>query len=377
MNLDVNEIGLDQLKEYLPERLSEILDRPGDGPALIVTELPATYSPESVSPKAGEPKTLEQRLWQLVGIYYIKSGRLHDAITIFQSLYSHMLVAQDRISARVHKGMPLIHISDCYRSLNFMSLSKRYLMLTLVEDVLSQEGDLDLKYAGVTRLTAFLGMPSSEFQRYCQEIFNLYNSDPILSRYPEWILQELDQEWKTEVPALQEASTYIANSKYISFLLSQLGDRSGKPLENMADYLLSSIPGCRTMRRKRSASTEYDIVCSIDGSRPDFLSETGRYFVCECKDTIKPASYSTIAKFTRVLDSTKSNFGIIFSPNGISGRENMRYAERERIKVFQDRGIAILILDYEDFKFFADGGSFLSRLRAKYESLRLDLLEYR
>jgi len=377
MNLDVNEIGLDQLKEYLPERFSEILDRPGDGPALIVTELPATYSPESVSPKTGEPKTLEQRLWQLVGIYYFNSGRQHDAVIIFQSLYSHMLVAQDRMDTRVHKGMPLIHISDCYRFLNFISLSKRYLMLTLVEDVLSQEGDLDLKNAGVTRLTAILGMPTSEFQRYCQEIYNLYKSDPVLSIYPEWILKELDQEWKTEIPALQEASTYIANSKYVSFLLSQLGDSSGKSLENMADYLLSSIPGCRTKRRKRSASTEYDIVCSIDGARPDFLSETGRYFVCECKDTARPASYSTIAKFTRVLDSTKSNFGIIFSSKGISGRKNMRYAERERIKVFQDRGIAILILDYEDFKFFADGGSFLSRLRAKYESLRLDLLEYR
>ena len=153
MDLDVNEIGLDQLKEYLPKRLLEILDRPGDGSSLIVTELPAIYSPESVSPKAGEPKTLEQRLWQLLGINYLNLGRYHVAVTIFQLLYSHMLVAQDRMGTRVHKGMPLIHLSDCYRFLNFISLSKRYLMLTLVEDVLSQEGDLDLKNAGVTRLS--------------------------------------------------------------------------------------------------------------------------------------------------------------------------------------------------------------------------------
>jgi len=375
MNQDVNEIGSDQLHDRLPAQIAELLNRPGDGPALMALELPKVFSVESVSPMSGEPKTMEQRLWQLVGIFVLKSGGPHEAIPIFRSLYDHMLSGQEVIDARVHKGMPLVHISDCYRIMGFMALAKRFCMLTLVEDVLFYEGDLDLNKSGAVRLTQIFGMPSSEFERYVREIYSLYKSNPIASRYPEWILQELDQEWKTEIPA-QEASTYVANTRYIAVLLSQLGDRSGKSLERMADYLLSSIPGCRTIRRKRSASTEYDLVCSIEGPRPDFLSEIGRYFVCECKDTAKPASYSTIAKFCRVLDSTKSSLGVIFSPKGISGRKEMRYAERERIKVYQDRGIAILVLEAADFDYFAGGGSLISRMRAKYESLRLDLLDH-
>ena len=377
VDLDVNSIGLDELEERLPDHLAELLHRPGDGPALLVSALPEEYSPESVSPKSGEPKTLEQRLWQLVGIQILQSGRPHEAIPIFQSLYDHMLTGQGLVGGRVHKGMPLVHMSDCYRSIGFIALAKRLTMLTLVEDVMLYEGNIDLNASGASRVTAVFGLPASERDRYIDEIHSISIANAVNSYFPEWVLQELDQEWKTEIPALQEAATYVANERYIAKLLSELPDSSGKTLERLADYLLASIPGCRTQMRQRSASTEYDIICSIEGSRPDFLSDVGRYFVCECKDTDKPASYSVIAKFCRVLDSTKSAFGIIFSPKGISGRRQMRYAERERIKVYADRQIAIVVVDSSDLEYFAAGGNFIGRLRSKYESLRLDLLQFR
>jgi hypothetical protein len=238
------------------------------------------------------------------------------------------------------------------------------------------QGNIDLNASGASRVTQVFGLPASERDRYIEEIHSIATANAQEAYFPEWIMQGLDQEWKTEIPALQEASTYVANERYIEHLRLKLPDASGKTLERLADYLLASIPGCRTQIRQRSASTEYDIICSIDGPRPDFLSDVGRYFVCECKDTDKPASYSMIAKFCRVLDSTRSVFGIIFSPKGISGRRQMRFAERERIKVYQDRQIAIVVVDSEDLEYFAAGGSFIGRLRSKYESLRLDLLRF-
>src|SRR3990170_8960739 len=105
------------------------------------------------------------------------------------------------------------------------------------------------------------------------------------------------------------------------------------------------MPGCRTLRRAKSRSTEYDIVCSIDGLEVDFRSELGRYFVCECKDWDKPADFSTMAKFCRVLDSVKSRSGILFSKKGISGEGKTKDAEREQLKVFQDRGMVIVVVD--------------------------------
>jgi len=80
-----------------------------------------------------------------------------------------------------------------------------------------------------------------------------------------------------------------------------------------------------------------------------------------------------MAKFCRVLDSVKCRFGILFSKCGISGEGCTRDAEREQLKVFQDRGMVIVVVDEKDLKHVADGGNLVSLLRAKYERVRLDL----
>ena len=152
-----------------------------------------------------------------------------------------------------------------------------------------------------------------------------------------------------------------------------LGDPQGKTLERLADYVMSAIPGCRTARRVRSHSTDYDIVCSIEGPAIDFRSDFGRYFVCECKDWEDPVDFTSFAKFARVLDSVKAQVGVIFSRDGISGDEATKYAAREQLKVYQDRGMVIMVMDLDDLKFIAQGGNLVALLREKYERVRLDL----
>jgi len=143
--------------------------------------------------------------------------------------------------------------------------------------------------------------------------------------------------------------------------------------ESEAEYLLSCMPGCRTYRRQKTESTDYDVICSMEGFDVDFRSEFGRYFVCECKDWAKPADFTTIAKFCRVLDSVKSKFGILFSKKGISGQGTAKYADRELIKVFQDRGMVIVVINENDLREVAKGKNFINLLRSKYETVRLDL----
>lgn len=187
-------------------------------------------------------------------------------------------------------------------------------------------------------------------------------------------MQDLDNNWMTEFPALQEAAVYSANPRYVKHLIGQLGDASGTTLERLAEYILACMPGCRTTRRSRSHSSDYDIICSTEGLGVDFRSELGRYFVCECKDWHSPADFTTMAKFCRVLDSIKSRFGILFSKSGISGQGETGYAEREQLKVFQDRGMVIVIVQLEDLENVARGVNFINLLRAKYERVRLDLV---
>jgi hypothetical protein len=209
---------------------------------------------------------------------------------------------------------------------------------------------------------------------YAKKTFDLSKQYPAECLFPEWTLQHLDKEWMIELPEAQESLHYQISKIYFHHLIDHLGDKTGKSLELLADYLLSCIPGCRTARAARSHSTDYDIVCSIDGVDVDFRSELGRYFVCECKDWSKGANFSTIAKFCRVLDSIKAKFGILFSQSGVSGKGKAIDAERELIKVFQDRGMVIIVIDQNDLKRIEEGANFITILRVKFEQVRLDLM---
>jgi hypothetical protein len=95
----------------------------------------------------------------------------------------------------------------------------------------------------------------------------------------------------------------------------------------------------------------------------EFRSEVGRYFLCECKDWSRPADFSALAKFCRVLDSTKTKFGILFSKNGITGTARTTDAERELLKVFQHRGVVIIVITDADLRQVMRGGNFITILR--------------
>ena len=103
------------------------------------------------------------------------------------------------------------------------------------------------------------------------------------------------------------------------------------------------MPVCRARMRSRTGSTDYDVVCAVEGAGLDFRSELGRYFICECKDWNTKADFTAMAKFCRVLDSAKCSFGILFSKNGISGEGTATDAEREQMKVFQQRGMVVVV----------------------------------
>jgi len=359
-----------ELVEKLPAKsLLLLYDR--DGPAKFAEHLPSIFKPNEVAEQSNA-----QRAWELVGLYYLNQKRLYEALSIFSLLYDQILLTQETEGNWYHKGMPLCWISDCYLYMGFRIHAKRYIMLTLCEDAIRWKGNIPIETTGVYfRLIWRYGLSDSEFKRYSKLAFELYQEYPSEAVFPEWILQRLDTRWMTDFPDPKEVSMYTINSRYVNNLISKPRDMTGKTWEKLAEYLLSCMPGWRTNWRKRSGSSDYDIICSIDGFDVDFRSEFGRVFVCECKDTVMPADYTTIAKFCRVLDSIKSRFGIVFSRWGISGQGKTLYGEREQLKVFQDRGMVIVVVDEDDLRRVANGENFINLLRTKYERVRLDLRE--
>ena len=363
---------VDEIKQKVPGELQEYLIA-RNGAAILCKKLPEFFKPEQIINPSDE-----QRVWELIGLYYFSQDkpRNFEAMNIFLALYQHMLEGQEQSGKQVHKGMPLLWAEECCAMSGYAVLRKRYLMLALCEDAIRGSGVISPENTGVYfRLVWRLGMNDTLLKRYAEECNRLATTNPREAWHPEWTLQHLNQDWMTEFPTPAEANIYIANTFYVNKLLNSLGGPDGTALEQLAEYIMLCMPGCRTSRRKRSMSTDYDIVCSMEGFDVDFRSELGRYFVCECKDWTKPADYTAMAKFCRVLDSVKSKFGVLFSRSGISGAGESRYAEREQLKVFQDRGMVIVTVDENDLKRVASGENFVSILHRKYERVRLDLAE--
>ncbi len=288
---------LNEIEQKLPENLLPLLaDR--DGAAKFLNVLPSTFLPKEVTSPDNR-----QRCWELAGLFYFQQGRFYEALPIFIKLYEHMLLAQEEDGAWHHKGMPLFWVSECFKHLGFSVLAKRYMMLALCEDAVNGKGAIHPDTVGTYfQLVWFKGLSDSEIKKYVETIYEIYKDNTNESLFPEYILQKIDNRWLVEIPSPSEGSFYIINRFYVKKLIAKFGSSSGQELEMLAHYLLSCMPGCRTYYRQRSSSTDYDIVCSIEGLDVDFRSELGRYFVCECKDWKKKANFSAFAKYCRVLD---------------------------------------------------------------------------
>lgn len=248
------------------------------------------------------------------------------------------------------------------------------MMLTLCEDAINLAGQIPAETTGsYFRLVWLFGVPAADLSTYASKVWELHLANPGESRFPEWVLQELGQFWITEYPSSGEAGWYVANHLYVQFLLAKLGSGGGRDLERLAHYLLSCVPGFRAQMRMRSVSTDYDVVCAPEGIQYDFRSELGRYFLCESKDWKTPADVTVVTKFASVLRSAKCCFGMVFSKAGVTGRGKGTDAERELLKTYQSADILIVVFSEADLNLVANGTSFLSLLRQKYEQIRLDL----
>lgn len=356
-----------EIKAKVPKRILKLLPLQ-DSAVKVRDALRRSFTPRQV---CGE--TDQRWTWEQCGNVYSQMGRPHEAIFILEALYEYMLLHQDQVKRRVHKGVPLFWLYDGHRKLGNPVLAKRYLMLTLAEDSISDKGRIIPEKTGTYHRCIWNGMPEKKFMEYASRFWNLSQKHRGESRYPEWLLQEVDQEWMTEQPSSPETLVCPINAYFMRSLLQQLGRTRGKSLERLAHYLLSCIAGCRARMRLRSKSTDYDVLGVVEGAFTDFRSEVGRYFLCECKDWNTPADFSALAKLCRVLDSTKTKFGILFSKNGITGTARTTDAERELLKMFQDRGVVIIVITEADLNQVVRGENFITMLRQKYEQVRFDL----
>jgi len=329
------------------------------------------------------------RWWQWVGAYYFNPPRWRywDALGIFAGLHEEMLKRQRQPGGqRLHKGLPLCWMSDCYYAMGLPWHARRFLVLTLCEDALTLGRDPSHYWRNsYWRLVMRDGVAHGDYHSCVREIGALFEQDSEPCAFPEWALRHLEHDrwltrprarhtgWLSVTPSVMEAGLYRPNASYIRHLRDRGSDASGRPMERLAAYLLGCMPGCRTRLRVHSYGAEYDVVCTMEGLQTDFRSELGRYFLCECKDKAKPANFPGVAKFCRVLQSVKARFGVIFSAEHLTGRDKRGCADGERLKLYHESGIVLVVVDEGDLGRLERGASFTEMLRDKYEQVRLDL----
>ena len=343
-------------------------------PDLISTEDLIRWFRQDNFDYSSEASLRSDRIWLIAkfGEVLLANRKFQPALEVERELYMKLVAVQaENGLIWIHKGVPLYYLSLCYYQLNFPVHAKRYAMLSLAEDAVHFTSDC-METGTARMLRWFYGLSEAKLREYIGTAVQGH-SVGTLSVFPEFALDDFGQEWRTEYPTAQESLIYTSNHIYIEQILRSMPDKTGKKLERLAQYVLGCMPGCRTQRRRITFSTDLDLVCSIDGADLDFRSEFGRYFVCECKNWIDSADFTVVAKLCRVLDSVKSKFGILFSTNGITGQQNTTAGYREILKVYQDRGIVIVVIDSNDLHKLASGESFIEILRSKYETVRLDL----
>jgi len=145
--------------------------------------------------------------------------------------------------------MPLLWIAECFYKLNYTIHSKRYLMLSLCEDVLTGAGKILPDNSGIYfRLVWRAGLSDQDVNEYTTKFYELSEEYSTEKSFPESLLQRVDNSWMNDFPSREEASSYLTNTAYIKHLLSNMGDGTGNSLEILAEYVMSCMPGCRTMR---------------------------------------------------------------------------------------------------------------------------------
>jgi hypothetical protein len=103
--------------------------------------------------------------WELAALWFLNTNRVHEAFGLLWRLYQQMTAGQT--GGWSHKGMPLVWISDGYTRLGFVVHAKRYLMLTLLEDALREQGVVTPNTSGVYfRLVWRQGLADLELRRY-------------------------------------------------------------------------------------------------------------------------------------------------------------------------------------------------------------------
>ena len=110
---------------------------------------------------------------------------------------------------------------------------------------------------------------------------------------------------------------------YFDLLLHEIdNDKEGKNLENLASHLFLHLPGCTPAKNLLDIDNAMETDLMIRNLTPqsNLITEVfGRHFAVECKNWTSVVDSVTVGYFLHRLGLLHFSFGIMLSPNNITG----------------------------------------------------------
>ena len=126
---------LEQIRSGLPNQFGILLDQ-RDGVPRIIVLLRETADPrETADGQSG--------IWDQCAMYYTLQGRFYEALAIYSAMYARLMEMQEQKGERLHKGIPLVRTAEIHALMGHPLLAKRYIMLTLCEDAITSNGNIE------------------------------------------------------------------------------------------------------------------------------------------------------------------------------------------------------------------------------------------
>jgi len=250
--------------------------------------------------------------------------------------------------------------------------AKKFVLLAFIEDIISEQ-----PYAPAYQTLKIGGVSEQDInliERVTNDLIKKYNRENVL--FPEEVFQQV--QYRVEFGSVGELSkdSVFTNSVFLEELLNRVQKASESDdnyskrisLENLAQYLFSSIEGLYAKPSQRAGPYELDGIITNISSHP-FLRTLDTYIPIECKNWNEPIGSSEITQFIGKLSLFKCKFGILLSKKGL--KENT--VNELRKDASRRNEIYVLVFDEKDINLLIEGKDLISLLIEKYEELKFSI----
>ena len=99
----------EEFDRIVPDLYKDIFNNRDSGYTLL-NRLITDYEPSQIITSKENQK--RQRIWEIIGLFYMENRGFFESLQIFFGLYQHMLRWQLENNIWTHKAMPLVRMSD-------------------------------------------------------------------------------------------------------------------------------------------------------------------------------------------------------------------------------------------------------------------------